>query len=512
MLFYIIQYNKILCNKIAHPLPLPSNIKFTPKHYWEENPLKRCLQNCDLRDIWNLLNNDSENQLDNPWVVLADKALKGALDDAPVFTGLCEVMSNAIERKLKSKSKRNLKYTDEFTSFLTILGGISSRALDLFQQNLEGRTIQSIRQLRRNDEDYLTNPELCYENVARAKRLIDTINYNGPICAMTDNTKLKPRLRYSPNLGCIIGSVLSKEETIVNVYNDIPKVINNVKSENGIAKNVRAYILQIPLPAFPPIIIALIPNKGADTADSILQLHKRLIMEIASQLSLHILSLGSDGAITEYQAQQSIINIQTSEKLKVIVPQLKINFSCPIFERVGPVIRVQDPKHAKKTARNAIMSGARLLTFGNSSARFDHFLQLINQHNSILYKNDVIKLDRQDDAAAYRTFCSSNFRQCLTADYQIKSGMGGFAVYVFVICEMIDSYLNRDIAPLERIRMVMTGYFFLHLWRIHIEFLSQKYPHFISLRQNFLANQSFAILTSLCESIVLLVKAHHCYP
>jgi hypothetical protein len=92
----------------------------------------------------------------------------------------------------------------------------------------------------------LTNPELCYENVARAKRLIDTINYNGPICAMTDNTKLKPRLRYSPNLGCIIGSVLSKEETMVNIYNDIPKIINNIKSEkNGIAKNVRAYILQV---------------------------------------------------------------------------------------------------------------------------------------------------------------------------------------------------------------------------------------------------------------------------
>ena len=34
---------------------------------------------------------------------------------------------------------------DEFTSFLVILGGISARALDLFRQNLEGRTIQSIR-------------------------------------------------------------------------------------------------------------------------------------------------------------------------------------------------------------------------------------------------------------------------------------------------------------------------------------------------------------------------------
>ena len=62
---------------------------------------------------------------------------------------------------------------------------------------------------------------------------------------MTDNTKLKLRLRYSPNLGCIIGSILSKEETEVNVYNDIPRIIDKIKLENGIAKSVRAYILQV---------------------------------------------------------------------------------------------------------------------------------------------------------------------------------------------------------------------------------------------------------------------------
>ncbi|PKC11775.1 hypothetical protein RhiirA5_287239, partial [Rhizophagus irregularis] len=348
-------------------------------------------------------------------------------------------------------------------------------------------------------------------NVARFKRLVDSINYNGPVSAMTDNTKLKSRLRYSPNLGCIIGSVFSKKEAEINTYNDIPRIINKIKLENGMAKNVRAYILQIPLPAFPPVVIALIPNKGTETANAISQLHKQLVLGIAPQLGLCILSLGSDGAITEFQAQQLILNIQTNEKLIIKEPQFNINFSCPIFNNVGPVVRIQDPKHAKKTARNAIMSGARLLTFGNSSARFDHFLQLINQYDSIMYKNDVINLDRQDDAAAYRTFCSSNFRQCLTADYKVKIGMEGFAIYIFVIEEIIDSYLNRNIAPLERIRMVMTGYFFIQLWRIHIETLSQKYPEFISIRQNFLANQTFAIFISLCESLILLIKAHREY-
>ncbi|CAG8832903.1 24925_t:CDS:2, partial [Gigaspora margarita] len=93
------------------------------------------------------------------------KALKGAFNNALIFTGLCEVISDAIEQKMKNKSNKNLKYREEFTNFLVILGksnknlkyskeftnflvilgGISSKALDIFHQNLEGRLIQSIR-------------------------------------------------------------------------------------------------------------------------------------------------------------------------------------------------------------------------------------------------------------------------------------------------------------------------------------------------------------------------------
>ncbi|GBB96321.1 hypothetical protein RclHR1_27250001 [Rhizophagus clarus] len=307
--------------------------------------------------MWNVLNNESETQIENPWIVLADKALKGAFKDTPVFTGLCEVMGNAIERKMKNKCKRNLKYSEEFTSFLVILGGFSTKALDLFCQNLEGRTIQH---LRRNSEDRLTDPDLCFENIARFKRLIDSIQYNGPVVVMTDITKLKSRLRYSPTFGCIIGSVFPIEETKINVYADIPNIISKIKNEKAIAKDVHAYMLQIPLPKFPPIAIALIPNKGNDNSKTISQLHKKLIQEIAFQLEIHILSIGSD--------------------------------------------------------------------------------------------------DKQVDAAAYRTFCSANFKQCLTHDFQVKVGMEGTIIYLFIMGEIVDCYLNRTILPIERMRMAMTAY------------------------------------------------------
>ena len=99
--------------------------------------------------------------------------------------------------------------------------------------------------MRSNNEDYLTNSELYFENVVRFKRLIDTINYDGPIAFMTDNTKLKERLRYSPILGCIIGSILLEDETKINIYGNIPNVINKIKEQNVIAKDIRAYILQV---------------------------------------------------------------------------------------------------------------------------------------------------------------------------------------------------------------------------------------------------------------------------
>ncbi|PKC59334.1 hypothetical protein RhiirA1_400032 [Rhizophagus irregularis] len=320
------------------------NVKFTPKFYWENSPLKSHLQNFDLREIWNSLNNDNENknnQTPNSWIILADKAINGAFKDTPVFSGLCKVMSEAAERK--AKNKRN----------------ISSRALDLFRQNLEGRGIQSLRKLRRNSEDYLTDPDLCFENVARFKQLLDTIRYDGLIAAMTDNTKLKSQLKYSSTFGCIIGSIFSKEETYVNVYSDIPKII---KSSNGIAKVVRVYLLQIPLPKFPLVAIALIPNKGSDTVNDIEKLHRKLIEEIALQLHLHILSLG----------------------------------------------------------------------------------------------------------------------------------------------ELIDSYLNRDIAPIERIRMAMTTYFFLHLWKFHIETLvqnSKPCEHFFGIARQINADFDFAELIQMVPKI-----------
>jgi hypothetical protein len=107
------------------------------------------------------------------------------------------------------------------------------------------------------------------------------------------------------------------------------------------------FIFKVPIPKFPLVVIALIPNKLNDTANDISKLHKKLIQEIAPRLQLYILSLKSDRAIVKFQAQEKILRIQTLEYLSIRDDNLNINFTCPIFD-IGPVVRVQDLKHVKK--------------------------------------------------------------------------------------------------------------------------------------------------------------------
>ncbi|CAG8692822.1 7197_t:CDS:1, partial [Scutellospora calospora] len=71
----------------------------------------------------------------------------------------------------------------------------------------------------------ISDTNICLENIVRFKRLTDSMNYNRPVIAITNNTKLYPCLSYSANLGCIIGSIFSLDQTLVNDYNEAELVI-----------------------------------------------------------------------------------------------------------------------------------------------------------------------------------------------------------------------------------------------------------------------------------------------
>ncbi|CAG8472112.1 6521_t:CDS:2, partial [Scutellospora calospora] len=108
---------------------------------------------------------------------------------------------------------------------------------------------------------------------------------------------------------CIVGSTLNQKDCKIETYDDIYNKVSDIKQENAVAKYVRAYVLQVPLSKFPPIIVALIPT-GSDDSKKIFALHKKLI-DIAADLEIHIISIGSDGAAAEFQAQNLLQATET---------------------------------------------------------------------------------------------------------------------------------------------------------------------------------------------------------
>ncbi|GES99921.1 hypothetical protein GLOIN_2v1777971 [Rhizophagus clarus] len=77
----------------------------------------------------------------------------------------------------------------------------------------------------------------------------------------------------------------------------------------------------------------------------------------------------------------------------------------PIYQNLS-IMTVQDVKHAKKTARNQLHLGARLLILGNNVILYRHLLTLAQAKNHAIYIQDVVNIDKQDDGATYRLFHS----------------------------------------------------------------------------------------------------------
>ncbi|CAB4403033.1 unnamed protein product [Rhizophagus irregularis] len=114
----ILNYNSILNHHLIIPKPAPKNLKFTPKFYFENNFLKKHLQNQDFCEIWSIIKDDYDT---NVWITLADEANNGAFKEKPVFTGLCDVIIQAAIHKDNNKGKQNIQYNEDFTNFLIIL-------------------------------------------------------------------------------------------------------------------------------------------------------------------------------------------------------------------------------------------------------------------------------------------------------------------------------------------------------------------------------------------------------
>jgi hypothetical protein len=101
------------------------------------------------------------------------------------------------------------------------------------------------RYIRSKETNIIRDPYLVLENIKKFKQIVNDLNWKGPIVCMTDCTKVRPKLIYCEEFGCIVGSILSHNETIVNSYDDITSTIKKIKDGQKIATQVRVIVLKV---------------------------------------------------------------------------------------------------------------------------------------------------------------------------------------------------------------------------------------------------------------------------
>ena len=263
---------------------------------------------------------------------------------------------------------------------------------------------------------------------------------------------------------------------------------------------IRLWCLTIPAPKMTPFIVAAIPIANDLDANGLLLYLEKILYGLLER-KIQVVSYACDGTEVE-RAVQKLLVAKADETLEHSIPNPHptspdIKISIAVI-RGQPICMIQDSKHALKTFRNNLFSGARLLTFGNYTAIFQRIREMASEPGSPLYQRDVDKIDRQDDNAASRLF-SADVLQYLSDHHPDHVGE---IIYLFIFGELIDAYQNCSISHHERLKMVLRARYFLDSWDTFLSHSGYKKT------QYFLSREAVDIAHIIIEGYISLVIIH----
>ncbi|TCD62510.1 hypothetical protein EIP91_006784 [Steccherinum ochraceum] len=485
----LLRRNNRFRSALNQKIPERKNLKYTNKKYRHETLGLRYAEILGLRELL-------EADLDStPCVRYALGVLQGEYEDMDVFAGLMQGVVVRHERLKAGKGMQNFPHAVCWREVMHVVSMHSPRALRLMQEHLPAPHLRTFQMQRAREPKF---PTIVGERTfTRVTDYLAALSYDGPVALSCDDTKLFAsfRLSFDAQDDChyLIGGVGDP----LRVAN--PDALDDVLKEASVQKatKVRLWCLQIPLPKAPPIIVAARAISESNDAISLVGYLEPILHGLLER-HVRVVSYSSDGTTIERNVQHSLL--KTADRVEEVVvkgsragvPAIRVKF--PVI-RGQPIAMVQDSKHALKTFRNNLFSGARLLVLGNFIPGFDHILDIALSPDSPLYHRDVLKVDRQDDNAASRLFSAATL-DFINTNYPEYRGE---IVYLFVFGELVDAYQNRSITHGERLQMVLRAYYFLLLWEASLTAAGYKKDKF------FLSREAVDITKILVEGYISLL-------
>ncbi|KAL1750488.1 hypothetical protein FB107DRAFT_279583 [Schizophyllum commune] len=434
---------------VLRPVPDQADLKYTNKLYLKWNIVQIYASCKGVKELM------EEATKGSPLTLYVQRVVEGKVSDKSMFALLLKAMAIKI-----GKEERGLSMNISLTS---------PAAYEMMREHVPLPALRSLKRIQAELPHFpiginSRGPDIVKELFRRA------IGYHGHTAISCDDTKILALLQvyfdFERNAYFIFGN--TDEEIRIRPYLHQDILTNfaflAILKQATLEKATKLRVWCIRATEAPTIAIAVVaalPITNLD-AEALDELSWRVI-QMLWERDMNVSSYACDGASVERKVQQLLKKrADWTEDHIIRHPGPGCADITTSIARYGKrsLAFMQDPKHAMKTARNNLYSGARALTIGHHVPHF----ALVHQiwlEDGPLFSRDVNNPDKQDDNAGGWLI-----------DHHPEHI--GLIVYLFVVGEMIDAYQSRTLPLAERVIMILRGKLFFEMWE---KFLDRAHYH-----------------------------------
>lgn len=314
------------------------------------------------------------------------------------------------------------------------------------------------------------------------------------VCLSEDATRISGRIQYDCKTNQLMGFVLP-----LNRENGLPipfayparsaEEIFNHFSNNDSSASFLNVVMAKPIGNAPAFCLLVYGSDNKYTSADVSKRWEYITMQLA-KIEIKVLTISSDSD-PKYNAAM--------RKLSKLGFKTNINwFSCR-GNPDGPFY-IQDLIHIATKLRNFLLRtlfDKKIIPFGNGFIRIEFLFDLLNMFHKDKHQLTISTLnpkDRQNFQSVLR-ICDKRVTDLLR-DYVQNSE--STVIFLKIIRDIIDSFMNLTLTPLQRIRKLWYSVFLIRIWR---QFICKSRNY--TLKDNFLSSYCYTCVEMNAHSLVL---------
>lgn len=360
-----------------------------------------------------------------------------------------------------NRNKHGYRYDRQemlFASYIRMITG--PLAYNTIQKNLEAvlPSILSTNKYIRKFNCHIT------EGVLRGDELKVYLKERDlpPVVGLSkDGTRIEDRVQYCAVTNQLIGFVppINSETGMPMPFSrparNANEIINHFTNEHSISTFLNVVMAQ-PIGNAPPFCLLVFGSNNTYTTKDVINRWNYITLQL-KKIGIDTLTFASDSDPRYNSAMRHLTGIG---KQNIGYEW----FSCDI--KNDKPFFIQDPVHIGTKLRNFLLRFTwkiHKLPFGKYFIRLQHLFDLMestNKDQHLLTPSILNPMDRQNFASVQR-MCSINVTGLLKEKIKDSDGTSQF---LQIVRDVIDSFMDKEITPLQRIHKIWYSLFLIRLW------------------------------------------------